>query len=54
MLELEDHLMANGGQIVNVDLLTAYELAEVRVNGHLLIDEKGKGFAWMADKESCA
>lgn len=52
LLELEDKLMTHGGSIVNVDNLSAYELAECRAKGHLLIDDQGRGLAWLPPDES--
>lgn len=53
MLDLEDHLVENGGEIVNVNNLTAYEIADSRSKGHLFLALDGTGFAWRAGTSSC-
>ena len=50
--DLEDLLIEHGGEIVNADLLTAYELSQARQDGHLA-ELDGKWFAWVPPKLNC-
>lgn len=51
--EIEDHLSANGGQIVNADTLDAFAIADARKKGHLFIDINGKGYVWRTVETPC-
>lgn len=51
--ELEDYLVQYGGVIVNVNSLTAYEIAAARTKGHLYLAEDGTGFAWQPSQAEC-
>lgn len=50
--DLEDLLIEHGGEIVNADLLSAYELSLARQDGHLA-ELDGKWFAWVPPKLNC-
>lgn len=49
---LEDLLLSQGGEIVSVDNLSAYETALARQGGHVS-ELEGKWYAWVPPKLNC-
>lgn len=51
--EIEKKLSVEGGEIVNVNLLTSYEIEMARSQGHLFIDVTGIGYIWREESHDC-